>query len=77
VGIHVTTMRHTEFRKYKKNWIKEQLVDIMGYICFFTKKVYMRILSKEEIHYCTARKYSTETVINASRLINKFDHCYS
>ena len=28
------------------------------------------------IHYCTAHKYSAETVINASRLINKFDYCY-
>jgi len=31
---------------------------------------------QEGIHYCEAHTYSTETVINASRLINKFDHCY-
>jgi len=36
--------------------------------------MYMRIFYQERIHCCTAHKYSTETVINASRLINKFDH---
>jgi len=28
------------------------------------------------MHYYTAHKYSAETVINASRFINKIDHCY-
>jgi len=44
----------------------------MDYIYFLAKISY----SQEGIHYCTAHKYSTETVINASRLINKFDHSY-
>jgi len=31
---------------------------------------------QEGMYYCTAHKYSTESVINACRLINVFDHCY-
>jgi len=31
---------------------------------------------QEGKHYCTAHKYSTETAIDASRIINKFDHYY-
>jgi len=26
------------------------------------------------VHHCTAHKYSTKAVINASKLIKKFDH---
>jgi len=43
---------------------------------FFYQKCIMRIFfCQEGIHYCTAHKYSTESVIDASRLINTFDHC--
>jgi len=56
---------------------KLQLVNIMDYIYFFTKKVYTALsFYQEGIHYCTAHKYNTETAINASTLINKFYHCY-
>jgi len=47
----------------------------MGYTSFLPKSTYV-YFSQEEIHYCTAHKYSTGTVIYASRFIYKFDHCY-
>ena len=65
----MTTIRHTEFRKYEKPSPKQQLVDIVGY---FLGKMYIRIIR-------TRRKtllYSTGTTINASRLISVYDHCY-
>jgi len=44
-------------------------------ISFFTENVYTYHFTKKE--YCTAHKYSTETVNNAScRRINIFNHCY-
>jgi len=41
VGIHVTTIRHIEFRKYEEPGPK--LVDIMGYLSFFLyqKRIYV------------------------------------
>jgi len=42
----------------------------------FTKKYIRVYFYQEGIHYCTAHKYSTETVIDASRFINRFDQCY-
>jgi len=44
-----------------------------GLHILFTKDVDRYLFTKKE--YCTAHKYSTETVINASRIIKKFDHC--
>ena len=66
VDIHVTKIKHTEFRKYKTPGPKWRLVDIMGYISFVSKmkNVYFY---QEEIHCCTAHKYITETIVNASR----------
>jgi len=46
----------------------------MGHISFVTKNVYTYFFTKKE--YITLQLTSTETVNNASRLINKFDHCY-
>jgi len=43
----------------------------MGYI-LLQKRIYVSFC-QEGTHHCRAHKYSTETVINASRLINKFD----
>jgi len=39
----------------------------------FYKNVYT-YFCQEGIHQCTANKYRAETLINASRFINKFDH---
>ena len=47
--------------------------DFMSYI-LFSKNVYTYVFTKKKLF--TAHKCSTETVINASRLINKFDHGY-
>ena len=43
----------------------------------FTKKYKRIYFYQEGIHYCTAHKYSTDTVIDASRFMNRFDHCYT
>jgi len=42
----------------------------MGYTSFLLESTYVPF-SQEGIHYCAAHKYSTKTVINASRLINQ------
>jgi len=42
----------------------------MGYTSFSPKSTYVPFYH-EGIRYCTAHKYSTESVINASSLINK------
>jgi len=47
----------------------------MAYTSFLPKRTYVSF-PQEGIHYCTAHKYSTETVINASRFINKHDYFY-
>jgi len=67
--------KHIEFSKYEKRAPKQQQVDIMGYISFIPK---MKNVSfyQEGTRYCAARKYSTETIFNASRLIKRFDRCY-
>jgi len=45
---------------------------------FYQKCTYSYVSYHQEgIHYyCTAHKYSTETLINVSGLIIKFDHFY-
>ena len=76
MSIHVTTIRHTEFRKYEKPGPKQQLLDIIWqHIFFYEKRIYVAF-KQEGINYCTAHKYTTETINNASGLINKSDHCY-
>jgi len=75
VVIHVT-IGMVDFVSTKNRELKSKWSTLCLRI-FFTKKVCTRIFYQEEIHYCTALKYSTETVINAFRLINKFDHCYN
>jgi len=71
------TIRHTEFLKYEKPDPKEQLiVGIMHYTYLFNQNCIYVSFHQEEIHHCTAHKWSTETVIHASRLIKNFDHCY-
>jgi len=47
-----------------------------GQYIFFTKTVCTCLFNKKEYVTVTAHMYSTETVINASRLINKFHYCY-
>jgi len=47
----------------------------MGNVSFLSKTcrpIHMFLL---RVHYCTAHTYSTKAVIDASRLIKKFDHC--
>jgi len=39
VGIHVTTIRHTEFHKYENPVPKEQLLDILCYIFFYQRHI--------------------------------------
>ena len=49
MGSHVTSIKHIEFRKYKKSGLKQQLVDIMGYISYlFTKNVDRYLFTKKE-----------------------------
>jgi len=67
----MTTIRHTEFRKYDKPIPKWQLVHIMGYMSY-SPKMYILYVSTyhEEIHYCRAYKYSTEQVCGAGTQIS-------
>jgi len=54
VGIHVTTIKHTEFVSTKKLVLNSKLVYIMGYISCFQKRVYFH---QEGIQYSTTHKY--------------------
>jgi len=71
----VNNIRHTELRKYKKPDGNSNWWTLWATYLFYQKRAYVSY-GQEGIYYCAAHKYSTETVINASRLINKFDHCY-
>jgi len=76
VGIHVTTIRHW-ISYVRKPGHKYKLVDIVAtYLFIYLKRICVSFYH-EGIHYCTAHKYCTEIVITVSRVINKFDHCYS
>jgi len=48
----------------------------MRHLSFYQTRIYVSFYL-EEIHYFTTHKHSTETEINASRLINKFYRCYA
>jgi len=57
VGIHVTNIRHSEFRKYEKPGLKQEVVDIMGYISFSPKAYAGIVLPRRyTFGYCTAHK---------------------
>jgi len=73
--LHVTDIRHTEWRKYEKPHPNSNWWTLWATYLFHQKLICVSY-RQEGFHYCTAHKYSTETAINASRLINKFDHCY-
>jgi len=49
VDIHVTTTRHAEFRKYETPGAKQQLVEIMGYMSFYQKRLHDFLTKKEYI----------------------------
>jgi len=74
VDIHLTTIKHTEFHKCEKPCTKWQLVE-MSYTSFLPKSTNVSF-HQEGIYYRTAHKYSTEIVINTSRLTSNFDPCY-
>jgi len=50
INRHLTTIRHTELRKYEKPGLRQQLVDIMGYLSFLPT-MYTRIFSQREITF--------------------------
>ena len=76
VGIHVTIIRHWILYVQKPGH-KYKLVDMVAtYIFIYQKRICISFYHGG-IHYCTAHKCSKETVIPASRLIDKFDHCYN
>jgi len=64
VGIYVSTIRRIEFRK---SWSQIANGGHYGYLLFYQRRIYVSFYH-EGIHYCTTHKYSTETLINASRL---------
>jgi len=65
-----TLIRYTVFRKYEKLGPKQQLVDIMGTYLFYQKCIGLSFYQEGRR---TTHRSNTETVINASRSINKFD----
>jgi len=48
----------------------------MGYTIFYHKYVGYFFTRRNTLLYSSQVTYTTETVINVSRLINNFDHCY-
>jgi len=79
VGILMTDIRHAEFRKYcTKNLVLiSNRSTFVGYSSFLTKTYCIYgAFHQGGLHYCTAHKFSTETVVNVSRLINTFAHWY-
>jgi len=53
----VTNIRHSEFRKYEKPGLKQEVVDIMGYISFSPKAYAGIVLPRRyTFGYCTAHK---------------------
>jgi len=61
----VTTIKHTEFCKYEKPGSKIATGGYRGLHIFYRKCICVYFY-QEGIHYCTAHKYSTEKIINAS-----------
>jgi len=57
VGIHVNTIRHTEYRKYEKPDHKWQLVDIMGYISFLPNTCIRMLLLGSTLQYNSDVQY--------------------
>ena len=68
--MYLTTIRHRpiEFRKCEKPLLNGNWRTLWAAYRFYQKPMYVSF-HQEGIDYCTAQKYSTETVINASSLI--------
>jgi len=73
VGIHVNIIRHTEMWKYEKCGLNSNRWTIWATNLFYQKRLYVSFY--EGVHYRATHTFNTNGVIDASRLIMKFDHC--